>query len=190
MHEFQRFRLDGRVALIAGGIGPTHRARRSPPSPACAGSDRPGAHARWRPQGHAVAGPGRVRTVLITDEVGADVADAVAFAREHGIDEIGIRGVGDENVVALDDAALTALRLEVSELGVRVASVLSPLYKAYLPGRAGPGLDDPNVPSFSLDGASTSRCAIACPSSAPLRRRMRACLLVPHGAGPGRRSPG
>jgi hypothetical protein len=23
MHEFQRFRLDGRVALIAGGIGPT-----------------------------------------------------------------------------------------------------------------------------------------------------------------------
>ena len=94
-----------------------------------------------------------MRTVLITDEVAAGVADAVAFAREHGIDEIGIRGVGDENVVALDDAAVTALRLEVSELGVRVASVLSPLYKAYLPGRAGPGLDDPNVPSFSLDGA-------------------------------------
>ena len=96
---------------------------------------------------------GRVRTVLITDEVAAGVADAVAFAREHGIDEIGIRGVGEENVVALDDAAITALRLEVSELGVRVASVLSPLYKAYLPGRAGPALDDPNVPSFSLDGA-------------------------------------
>ena len=94
-----------------------------------------------------------MRTVLITDEVAAGVADAVAFAREHGIDAIGIRGVGDENVVALDDAAVTALRLEVSELGVRVASVLSPLYKAYLPGRAGPGLDDPNVPSFSLDGA-------------------------------------
>ena len=94
-----------------------------------------------------------MRTVLITDEVSADVADAVAFGREHGIGEIGIRGVGEENIVALDDDAITALRLEVSELGVRVASVLSPLYKAYLPGRAGPELDDPNVPSFSVDGA-------------------------------------
>ena len=94
-----------------------------------------------------------MRTVLITDEVSAGVADAVAFARAHGIGEIGIRGVGGENIVALDDAAITALRLEVCELGVRVSSVLSPLYKAYLPGRSGPALDDPNVPSFSVDGA-------------------------------------
>ena len=93
-----------------------------------------------------------MRTVLITDEVSPDVADAVAFARAHGIGEIGIRGVGEENIVALDDAAITALRLEVGELGVRVSSVLSPLYKAYLPGRAGPALDDPNVPQFSVDG--------------------------------------
>ncbi len=94
-----------------------------------------------------------MRTVLITDEVSADVADAVDFARAHGIGEIGIRGVGEENIVALDDDAITMLRLEVSDLGVRVSSVLSPLYKAYLPGRAGPELDDPNVPSFTVDGA-------------------------------------
>jgi L-ribulose-5-phosphate 3-epimerase len=94
-----------------------------------------------------------MRTVLITDEVSPDVADAVQFARAHGIGEIAIRGVGEENIVALDDAVVTALRLEVSELGVPVASVLSPLFKAYLPGRAGPSLDDPNVPQFSVDGA-------------------------------------
>ena len=94
-----------------------------------------------------------MRTVLITDEVAADVADGARFALAHGIGEIALRGVGEENIVALDDAAVTALWLEVGELGVRVASVLSPLFKAYLPGRDGPSLDDPNVPQFSLDGA-------------------------------------
>ena len=138
MDEFQRFRLDGRVALVAGGIGNDRDQ----------GCSRATAASR-----HAVAAGRCMRTVLITDEVSAGVADAVAFARAHGIGEIGIRGVGEENIVALDDAAITALRLEVCELGVRVSSVLSPLYKAYLPGRAGPALDDPNVPSFSVDGA-------------------------------------
>jgi hypothetical protein len=94
-----------------------------------------------------------MRTVLITDEVSADVAGAIAFARAHGIAEIGIRGVAEENIVALDATAVDTLLTEIGELGVRVASVLSPLFKAYLPGRAGPSLDDPNVPQFSVDGS-------------------------------------
>jgi hypothetical protein len=94
-----------------------------------------------------------MRISLIIDEVSASVADAVAFARAHGIQAIGLRGVGGESIAALDGGAVTALRLEVGELGVNVSSVLSPLYKAYLPGRSGPALDDPNVPSFSVDGA-------------------------------------
>jgi sugar phosphate isomerase/epimerase len=94
-----------------------------------------------------------MRTVLITDEVSADIADAIAFAHEHGIDEIALRGVSEQNIVALGEPALDALLTEVNALGMRVTSVLSPLFKAYLPGRAGPSLDDPNVPQFSVDAS-------------------------------------
>ena len=75
-----------------------------------------------------------VRTVLITDEVSPDVADAVRFARAHGIEEIAIRAVSDQAILALDEAAVDALVACVAELGAPVASLLSPLFKAYLPG--------------------------------------------------------
>ena len=94
-----------------------------------------------------------MRTVLITDEVSPDVAEAVRFARSHGIEEIAIRAVSDQAILALDEAATDALVACVSELRVPVASLLSPLFKAYLPGRSGPPLVDPNIPQFSLDAS-------------------------------------
>ena len=94
-----------------------------------------------------------MRIVLITDEVSPDVAEAVRFARAHGVEEIAIRAVGDRAVLALDEGETDALVEGVKDLGVPVASLLSPLYKAYLPGRTGPPLVDPNVPQFSLDAA-------------------------------------
>jgi sugar phosphate isomerase/epimerase len=94
-----------------------------------------------------------MRTVLITDEVSADVAEAVRFARSHGVEEIAIRAVSDQAILALDTAATDDLVACVSELRVPVASLLSPLFKAYLPGRSGPPLLDPNVPQFSLDAS-------------------------------------
>ena len=71
-----------------------------------------------------------LRIVLITDEVSADVSEAVRFARAHGIEEIAVRAVGNQAILALDDAAVDALVGEVRELGVPVASLLSPLFKA------------------------------------------------------------
>jgi hypothetical protein len=94
-----------------------------------------------------------MRVVLITDEVASGVAEGVRFARAHGIEEIAIRGVSEQNVVALDEPALDRLAGVVNDLGMHVASLLSPLFKAYLPGRVGPSLDDPNVPPFALDGS-------------------------------------
>jgi sugar phosphate isomerase/epimerase len=92
-----------------------------------------------------------MRIVLITDEVSPDVAEAVTFARAHGIEEIAIRAVAGQSILALDEPAVDALAACLTELGVRVASLLSPLFKAYLPGSCGPPLVDPNVPQFSLD---------------------------------------
>ena len=94
-----------------------------------------------------------MRVALITDEVASGVAEGARFARAHGIGEIAIRGVSEENVVALDQPALDRLAVEVRDVGVHIASLLSPLFKAYLPGRAGPSLDDPNVPQFPVDGS-------------------------------------
>jgi sugar phosphate isomerase/epimerase len=94
-----------------------------------------------------------MRIVLITDEVSADVAEAVGFARAHGIEEIAIRAVSDQAILALDEAAIDALVARVSELGAPVASLLSPLFKAYLPGRSGPALADANIPDYSVDAA-------------------------------------
>jgi sugar phosphate isomerase/epimerase len=92
-----------------------------------------------------------MRIVLITDEVSPDVAEAVTFARAHAIDEIAIRAVSGRAILALDEAGTDELVACVTELGVRVASLLSPLFKAYLPGGSGPPLVDPNIPQFSLD---------------------------------------
>ena len=75
------------------------------------------------------------------------------FARAHGIEEIAIRAVSDQAILALDEAATDALVACVDELRVPVASLLSPLFKAYLPGRSGPPLVDPNIPQFSLDAS-------------------------------------
>jgi sugar phosphate isomerase/epimerase len=83
--------------------------------------------------------------------VSPDVADAVTFARAHGIEEIAIRAVSGQSILALDESATDALVACVTELRVRVASLLSPLFKAYRPGSVGPPLVDPNVPQFSLD---------------------------------------
>ncbi len=94
-----------------------------------------------------------MRIVLITDEVSPDVAEAVRFARAHGIDEIAIRAVSDQAILALDEAATDALVACVNDLGAPVASLLSPLFKAYRPGRSGPPLVDPNIPQFSLDAS-------------------------------------
>ncbi len=94
-----------------------------------------------------------MRVVLITDEVSPDVPEAVRFARAHGVEEIAIRAVGDQAILALDEGETDALVACVSDLGVPVGSLLSPLYKAYLPGRTGPPLFDPNVPQFSLDAS-------------------------------------
>ena len=94
------------------------------------------------------------RTVLITDEVSPDVAEAVRFARAHGVEEIAIRAVSDQAILALDEAATDALVACVSELGVPVASLLSPLFKAYLPGRSGPPLDRSQHP------AVLARCSL------------------------------
>jgi L-ribulose-5-phosphate 3-epimerase len=94
-----------------------------------------------------------MRTVLITDEVSADVAEAVYFARANGVDEIAIRAVSDRAILALDEAAIDALVACIKELGVPVASLLSPLFKAYRPGCSGPPLLDPNVPAFSVDAS-------------------------------------
>jgi len=94
-----------------------------------------------------------MRIVLITDEVSSDVAEAVGFARAHGIEEIAIRAVSDQAILALDEAATDALVACVAELRVPVASLLSPLFKAYLPGRSGPPLVDPNIPQYSLDAS-------------------------------------
>jgi L-ribulose-5-phosphate 3-epimerase len=91
--------------------------------------------------------------VLITDEVSPDVAEAVRFARAHGIEEIAIRAVSEQAILALDEPALDALAARVRELGAPVASLLSPLFKAYLPGRSGPQLFDPNIPQFSVDAS-------------------------------------
>lgn len=92
-----------------------------------------------------------MRIVLITDEVSADVSEAVRFARVHGVEEIAVRAVGNQAILALDDTALDALVAQVRALGAPVASLLSPLFKAYLPGRSGPQLIDPNIPEFSVD---------------------------------------
>jgi sugar phosphate isomerase/epimerase len=94
-----------------------------------------------------------MRIVLITDEVSPDVGEAVRFARAHGVAEIAIRAVSEQAILALDEAAIDALVARVSELGVPVASLLSPLFKAYLPGRSGPQLVDPNIPQFSVDAS-------------------------------------
>jgi sugar phosphate isomerase/epimerase len=94
-----------------------------------------------------------VRVVLITDEVSPDVAEAVRFARLHGIEEIAIRAVSDQAILALDEAATDALVACVDDLRAPVASLLSPLFKAYLPGRSGPSLVDPNIPQFSVDAS-------------------------------------
>jgi sugar phosphate isomerase/epimerase len=94
-----------------------------------------------------------VRTVLITDEISPDVAEAVRFARAHGVQEIAIRAVSDQAILALDEAAIDALVACVSDLGAPVCSLLSPLFKAYLPGRSGPQLVDPNIPEFSVDAS-------------------------------------
>ena len=94
-----------------------------------------------------------MRIVLITDEVSPDVAEAVRFARAHGVQEIAIRAVSDQAILALDEAAIDALVACVSELGAPVSSLLSPLFKAYLPGRSGPQLVDPNIPEFSVDAS-------------------------------------
>jgi sugar phosphate isomerase/epimerase len=94
-----------------------------------------------------------LRVVLITDEVAAGVEEGIEFARRHGIREIALRGVAEENVAALGGREIDALEATLRRAGVGVTAVLSPLFKAYLPGRAGPSLDDPNVPQFSVDGA-------------------------------------
>jgi L-ribulose-5-phosphate 3-epimerase len=94
-----------------------------------------------------------MRIVLISDEVSPDVAEAVGFARAHGIEEIAIRAVSDQAILALDEAATDALVTRVAELRVPVASLLSPLFKAYLPGSSGPPLVDPNIPQFSVDAS-------------------------------------
>jgi L-ribulose-5-phosphate 3-epimerase len=94
-----------------------------------------------------------MRIVLITDEISPDVAEAVGFARAHGIDEIAIRAVAEKAILALDEAAIDVLVACVRELGAPVASLLSPLFKAYRPGRTGPPLVDPNVPQFSVDAS-------------------------------------
>ena len=94
-----------------------------------------------------------LRVVLITDEVASGVVEGIEFARAHGVGEIAIRGIAEENVVALAGPRIDALETTLRHAGVDVAALLSPLFKAYLPGRAGPSLDDPNVPRFSVDGS-------------------------------------
>jgi len=94
-----------------------------------------------------------MRIVLITDEVSPDVSEAVRFARAHGVQEIAIRAVSNQAILALDEDEVDDLMAAVAELGAPVASLLSPLFKAYLPGRSGPQLVDPNIPQFSVDAA-------------------------------------
>ena len=113
----------------------------------------PRAPGRRRAGDPVVTASGDLRVVLITDEVASGVEEGIEFARAHGIGEIAIRGIAEENVVALAGPRIDALEATLRHAGVGVTALLSPLFKAYLPGRAGPSLDDPNVPQFSVDGS-------------------------------------
>lgn len=94
-----------------------------------------------------------MRLSLITDEVGQDAEEGMRLAREHGLEYVAIRSAWGRNVAEFGDEEIARIRRLLDAHGLRVSSVLSPLYKCDPPWQAAPPHDDPHFVGFSTRSA-------------------------------------
>jgi sugar phosphate isomerase/epimerase len=78
-----------------------------------------------------------IRLGVITDEISQDFEHALDVMLEYGVREAELRGLWGTNVLELDEAARARARAALSERGMRVCGIASPLYKCHLDPPAG-----------------------------------------------------
>jgi L-ribulose-5-phosphate 3-epimerase len=69
---------------------------------------------------------------VITDEVSADLIEALDWTAEQGLKHVEIRMVDGSNVIGLNDNQIRRIRSEVEKRGLFVSAVASPLFKCAL----------------------------------------------------------
>lgn len=72
------------------------------------------------------------RLGVLTDEVSADIIEALDWVEENGLKHVEIRMVNGRNVADLTDVELDQLLAEVEKRGLFISGVASPLFKCAL----------------------------------------------------------
>ncbi|MFC0330296.1 sugar phosphate isomerase/epimerase family protein [Paenibacillus sepulcri] len=74
----------------------------------------------------------RFRLGILTDEVSQDAGDAIAFAKQYGLEAIELRSVNDKPVHELDDEAIRAVKALADNSGLTVCALSAPIFKCEL----------------------------------------------------------
>ena len=69
---------------------------------------------------------------MITDEMTQDLGEAIAFAREHGMQGVELRSVEDTTIGNIPNEKLAEYKKMLDEAGLKVVSLASPLCKCVL----------------------------------------------------------
>ena len=77
---------------------------------------------------------GRDRVCFITDEVSADLAEAIAFAKEFGVGWVEIRNLWDKYGILQDVETIRKARTMLDDAGLKVTALSTPLLKCIAPG--------------------------------------------------------
>ncbi len=76
----------------------------------------------------------KIQIAAITDEFSPDLAAALPVMREIGMASAELRVVSGKNIMDLNDAERTQAKEQISDAGMTVISIASPLLKCVLPG--------------------------------------------------------
>jgi L-ribulose-5-phosphate 3-epimerase len=79
---------------------------------------------------------------FVNDELKAPLADTIAFAQENGVSALEVRSIDGRNFLALSPAQQTDVARRISDAGIKVVGLASPLLKWAAPGRVAGRLGD------------------------------------------------
>ena len=82
----------------------------------------------------------RIKLAFITDEATQDLSEAIAFAKEHGLQGVELRSVADTPIDRIDHDTLRTYKKMLDEAGLTVCNLASSFFKC-LPSQAEPEYD-------------------------------------------------
>jgi len=74
----------------------------------------------------------RFRLGIITDEVSQDLREAIAFARQFGLQALELRSVNNKLLHQMDDAEIEEIRSLIADSGLALCGLSAPIFKCEL----------------------------------------------------------